>query len=298
MDLYVSQISNFFGTKKKKTSIAKQLEKEIVIAPRAKWKLIDFSELWQYRELFYFLTWRDIKVLYKQTLLGVAWVLLQPIITTVVFTVFFGKLAKIPSGDLPYQLFVFVGLVFWTFFAQILSGAANSLVENANTIKKVYFPREILPFSVIITSLVGFSINFIVLLIFAFYLGFVPSPIILIVAPLVVVLTMISASGLGLFLASVNVKYRDVRHVLPFFVQTLLFLTPVIYPAAILRGDLRFLLAINPMTGVIEAMRMTFGGSANLDLGILLISTISGIGLLGGGIIYFRSTERFLADIV
>lgn len=272
-------------------------DQEIIIKPRAKWYLVDFDELWRFRELFYTFTWRDIKVRYKQTFLGIAWVVFQPLAATGIFTIFFGKLAKIPSGNMPYELFVFIGLVFWIFFSGALTGASNSMIENINIIKKIYFPREILPISAVVTSLVDFSISFVAVLIMAFYFGFRPSLNLVIILPISLIIASLSASGIGFFLASINVKYRDVRYILPFFIQMMLFLTPVIYPSATVRDSFRGLFALNPMTGVIESMRTTISGSSGVDFNTLAISTVAAIILFIVGLSYFRSTENFFADI-
>jgi len=221
---------------------------------------IDYQELWRYRELFFIFAWRDIKVRYKQTILGVLWVLFQPLVSTFIFTIFFGRLAKISSGELPYSLFVLCGLVFWGFFSNTLTHASSSLIENEGIIKKVYFPRLIIPLSAVVTSFIDFLISFSMLLIFMIYLGKTPS---LLFAPVLIIgvfTAAIGASGLGLLLSSFNVKYRDVRYILPFFIQTMLFLTPVIYPTALVRPSNRLIMALNPMTGVIEAVHIRAGG--------------------------------------
>lgn len=271
---------------------------EVVIKPQSVNLALDFSEILRYRELLYIFTWRDIKVRYKQTALGIIWAILQPIVTMIIFTIFFGKLAKIPSGDLPYSLFVLCGLVFWTFFSNASTHASNSMVENENIVKKVYFPKIILPFSAVLTSTVDFTINFIILLIYAFILGFYPSIWILVVLPLAIMITYITSAGLGLFLSSFNVKYRDVRYILPFFIQILMFLTPVIYPLSIVSPTNRYIMAINPMTAVIESIRLVFSGGSFINPLIIVISTMSSIIIFMIGWTYFRRTERFFADIV
>ena len=192
---------------------------EIIIKPKKSLLFIDLIEMWRYRDLLFIFAWRDIKVRYKQTMLGVGWAILQPIVTMVVFTIFFGNLAKIPSGKMPYSLFVLCGLVFWSFFSNALSHASNSMVDNESIVKKVYFPKLILPLSAIITSSIDLAINFLILMIFATVLGFIPSLWILIVIPLALILASITIAGMSLFLASFNVKYRDVRYILPFFIQ-------------------------------------------------------------------------------
>lgn len=271
---------------------------EIKIRPIRTNVFLNISELWRYRELFYIFAWRDIKVRYKQTVLGITWALLQPITSMFIFTVFFGKLAKIPSDGLPYSLFVLVGLVFWGFFSGTLTHASNSLVENEGIIKKTYFPRLILPLSAIATGLVDFGISFILLLLVAFYYGHVPSLFSLVIIPLGLAIASLGAAGLGLFLAAFNVKYRDVRYILPFFIQTLIFLTPVIYPLSIVGHLNRLIIAINPIAGVIESARKVISGSILIDYQVLVISAVSSILLFIIGLYYFRSTERFFADII
>lgn len=271
---------------------------EIVIKPKQIWKLIDFAEIWNFRELMYIFAWRDIKVRYKQTILGIIWVVFQPLVTMIIFTFFFGKMAKIPSGELPYSLFVLCGLVFWTFFSGSLSHAADSLVVNESIIKKVYFPKVVLPLSSVITGSADFFINFILLLIFAMFLGITVRPVGLIIFPLVFFLTSITSIGLGLILASFNVKYRDVRYILPFFIQILLFLTPVIYPLSIVSPANRIIMALNPMTSVVEAVRFAFSPTYMLKSELILISLISSVFIFILGLWYFRKTEDFFADIV
>lgn len=270
----------------------------VIIKSSNKGIFFDLPALYRYRELFYVLAWRDIKVRYKQTLLGVAWALMQPLVSMVIFTIFFGRLAKIPSGELPYSLFVLCGLVFWTFFSGSLTHASSSMIDNENIIKKVYFPKMILPLSSIVTSSIDFAINFLLLLIFALFLGFIPSLWILLILPLTIFLTAITAGGLGLFLASFNVKYRDVRYVLPFFIQIMIFVTPVIYPLSMVSQFNQYLLALNPMTSVIELMRVVFTGGSFISLPVFILSTISALTIFIVGIVYFKKTERFFADIV
>ena len=270
----------------------------ITIKPKTNLLTIDLNELWRYRELFFIFAWRDVKVRYKQTVLGVAWAIFQPIISMIIFTVFFGNLAKVPSGDLPYSLFVLCGLVFWNFFSGSLSHATNSLIDNENIIKKVYFPKLILPISSVVTSFIDFAINLTILFAFALAMKYIPSPMALVIIPLGVIITAIGSAGLGLGLSSFNVKYRDVRYVLPFFIQLLMFLTPVIYPTTIVRPTNKLIMAINPMTGVIEAVRSVISGSTIIDWPILGLSFISSIFIFLIGLYYFRSTEKFFADIV
>lgn len=274
------------------------LQKETVIRPDSRGKLLDFSELIKFRELFYVLSWRDIKVRYKQTVLGFLWVIFQPSVSTVVFTIFFGNMAKIPSGNLPYSLFVLCGLVFWSFFSNGVSNASNSLIANEGIIKKVYFPKLILPLSAIFISSFDFVINLIILFGFAAFLGFYPSSLVFILIPFAVIITGITAAGLGFFLASVNVKYRDVRYILPYFIQILLFLTPIIYPLSIVSERNKYILAINPMTSVIEGFRTVFSRGELMNSNLIIISVFSSILIFVAGVWYFKKTEKYISDMI
>jgi lipopolysaccharide transport system permease protein len=271
---------------------------EIIIKPKPRWALLDFSEIWKFRELFLVFAWRDIKVRYKQTMFGAAWAVFQPLSSMFIFTIFFGNFAKIPSGELPYPLFVLTGLVFWNYFSGILSRASSSLTENEGIVKKVYFPREILPLSTVGANLIDFGISLVLLLIVSLYFRFIPNVLVLLVIPLGLIIATLGAGGLGFLFSAFNVKYRDVRYALPFFIQMMIFLTPVIYPTSIMRPSFRYLIALNPMTGVIDAARVVFSGGANLNWGILAISGGASVLLFIIGLYYFKSTERFFADLV
>jgi len=268
-----------------------------VIRPRKTFSLKDMKELWQYRELLYFFTWRDIKVRYKQTFIGVTWAIFQPFITMVVFSIFFGGLAKMPSDGVPYPIFVYVGLLFWQFFSSALSDTSMALISNQSIITKVYFPRLILPVSSVITKLVDFAIATFILVGLMFYYGYMPHLFGLLILPLLLIITTMASIGLGLFLASINVKYRDVRYALPFFIQILLFVTPVIYPASI-AGKYSFFLALNPMMGVIQSARAALLGTAPINWLLIEISLVGTFALLVFGIYIFKKTERFFADII
>ncbi|HJY98757.1 MAG TPA: ABC transporter permease [Patescibacteria group bacterium] len=274
------------------------MREEIIIKAKPSWVLLDLKEIWRYRELFYIFAWRDIKVRYKQTILGAGWAILQPVFSTFIFTVFFGDLVKISTGKLPYPLFVLIGLVFWGFFSGILSHASASLIENEGIVKKIYFPREILPLSTIGANLVDFTISSLLLIGVAAYFGFYPNLLLLAMTLLGLVIGILGAGGLGLLLSSFNIKYRDVRYILPFFIQMLVFLTPVIYPTTIMRPSFRYLIALNPMTGVIEAARTIFAGEGVVNWPVLGISAASALLLFLIGLFYFKSTERYFADLV
>jgi lipopolysaccharide transport system permease protein len=268
-----------------------------VIRPRKTFSLNDIKELWQYRELLYFFTWRDLKVRYKQTFIGVAWAIFQPFITMVVFSIFFGGLAKMPSDGVPYPIFVYVGLLFWQFFSSALSDASNTLVSNQSIITKIYFPRLILPISGVITKFIDFLVATVILMGLMVYYGYMPHLSGFLILPLLLLITFMASIGLGLFLASINVKYRDIRYALPFFIQMLLFLTPVIYPASI-AGKYSFILALNPMMGVIQSARAALLGTAPINWLLINMSLWGTLVLMIFGTYIFKKTERYFADII
>jgi lipopolysaccharide transport system permease protein len=268
-----------------------------VIGPKRSFSLAPMRELWEYRELLYFFTWRDLKVRYRQTFIGVAWAVFQPLITMVVFSVFFGYLVKMPSDGIPYPVFVYVGLLLWQFFSGSLTAIANCLVGNRAIITKVYFPRLILPISATMTKFVDFVIASAVLVVLMVYYGYVPRLSGLLILPLLLLITFMAALGIGLFLAALNVKYRDVGYVLPFFIQLTLFLSPVIYPAS-LTGIWSWFLAMNPMTGVIKAARSALFGDFPQNWPQLGISAAACAFALIIGYYYFQKTEQEFADIV
>lgn len=268
-----------------------------VIRPRKTFSLKDIKELWQYRELLYFFVWRDLKVRYKQTFIGVAWAVFQPFITMVVFSVFFGGLAKMPSDGVPYPIFVYVGLLFWQFFSSALGDTSSVLISNQAIITKVYFPRLILPISSVITKFVDFLIATVILVGLMFYYGYMPHLSGLLLMPLLLLITFMASVGLGLFLASINVKYRDVRYALPFFIQIMLFVTPVIYPASI-AGKYSYLLAVNPMMGVIQSARAAMLGTAPINWLLIGVSLLGTSTIMILGIYVFKKTERYFADII
>jgi len=271
---------------------------EIVIKPKNKWWQIDFRELWRFRDLTYFFAWRDFKVKYKQTIIGVLWVVFQPFITMVVFTVFFGNLAKIPSDNIPYPIFVYTGLLFWTFFSTSLSNASNSFTLNEGIVTKIYFPKIIMPVASIVTGIIDFAVAAVI---FAFMMGFyhyTPSITGLLLLPLLIIMTMLSSLGIGLLLASLNVKYRDVRYILPFFIQLLIFVTPVIYPVSIVSPENRWILGLNPMSGIINAARSGLLGGSPIDWTLLGISAVSMIVYCLIGFVYFRMVEKYFADVI
>jgi lipopolysaccharide transport system permease protein len=269
----------------------------IHIKPKKGWQLIDFHELRQYRDLFYFLVARDIKVKYKQTVLGGLWAVIQPFFSMVVFTLFFGKLAQMPSDGIPYPIFNYTAMVAWTYFAGVVSGSGNSLVGNSNLISKVYFPRLIIPLTPALAGLLDFAIAFIVLLGMMLYFKIAPTLLILTV-PFLVLLMMLTSSGVGMILAALNAKYRDIRYTIPFLVQLWMFASPIVYPTSIVPERYRMVYALNPMVGVIEGFRSALLGSGAFPTGVLLVSAAISTALFIIGALYFRQTERFFADII
>jgi lipopolysaccharide transport system permease protein len=254
--------------------------------------------LWEYRELFYFLTWRDIKVRYKQTALGAAWAIIQPFFTMVVFSLFFGKLAKIPSDGIPYPIFSFAALVPWTFFANGLNQSSNSLVSSANLIKKVYFPRLVVPVSGVLGGLPDFLLSFAVLIGMMFYYGVYPAAVSLLWLPLFLLLALVTALGVGLWFSALNVEYRDVRYTIPFLTQLWLFATPIAYPSSLLSEPWRTLYGLNPMVGVVEGFRWALLGTDTAPGPIIIVSSLASVAILVGGAFYFRRMEKTFADIV
>jgi lipopolysaccharide transport system permease protein len=268
-----------------------------VIEPKTGWIPVDFREIWNYRELLYFLTKRDIKVRYKQTVLGGLWAVIQPAFTMLVFTLFFGRLAKMPSDGLPYPIFVYAGLLPWTYFANAVSASGNSLVGSANLITKVYFPRIVVPASAALAGLLDFFIALFVLAALMIWYQVLPGPGILLF-PFLVALTFLCAVGVGLWLSALNVQYRDIRYAIPFLIQVWMFVSPVIYPVSLVHGRYQWLLALNPMGGVIHAYRASLLGRQPIDWGLLALSTLVILALFLGGLYYFRRMEKVFADVV
>lgn len=276
-----------------------------VIEPRRGWISLGLGELWEYRELLYFLTWRDVKVRYKQTVLGAAWAVLQPFLTMVVFSLFFGRLAGIPSDDLPYPLFSYAALVPWSFFAAGLAQSSNSLVGSANLLRKIYFPRLAVPISSVLSGLVDFAISFVVLVgvMMPWFHYTAPGYSFGLTAnilwlPLLLVLSLVTALGVGLWLSALNVQFRDVRYTVPFLVQLWLFATPIAYPSSLLAEKWQVVYALNPMVGVVEGFRWALLGTDTAPGPLIAVSSVAAAVLLVTGALYFRRMERTFADVV
>lgn len=271
---------------------------EVLIEPSRGSVALRLHELWEYRELLYFLAWRDIQVRYKQTVLGIAWAILQPLLTMLIFALFFGLLARMPSDGAPYPVFCLAALVPWTFFANGLTQSCNSMVGSANLITKVYFPRLVVPIAVIISGLPDFMLSFLVLLGMMGYYRLYPRASALIWLPLLLLLALITSLGVGLWLSALNVKYRDVRYLVAFLTQVWMFASPVCYPASLVPGRWRLLYSLNPMVGVIEGFRYSLLGTGEPPGIILAVSSLIGVLLLITGMFYFRRVEKGFADIV
>lgn len=270
---------------------------KVIIEPTRGWVSLQLQNLWEYRELLYFLVWRDIKVRYKQTSLGAAWAVLQPFLTMVVFSIFFGKLGGIPSDGFPYPVFTFTALLPWQLFAHSLSESGNSLVANQQLVAKVYFPRLVMPLSAAVAGLVDFLIAFVVLLAIMYFYQLMPS-IAILMLPLFILLVLITALAVGLWLAALNVQYRDVRYTIPFLTQFWMFATPIAYPVSIVPEQWQLFYGLNPMVGVVEGFRWALLGSGEAPGALLAISALIATILLIGGLLYFKRMERNFADVV
>lgn len=272
-------------------------EYELIIKPRKGIFSIDLRELLLYRELLFFLALREIKIRYKQTVMGASWAVLQPLFTMVVFTLIFGYLAKMPSEGIPYPIFSYSGVLLWIYFSNSVSGSATSLVANSNLITKIYFPRLFIPTSLCLSGLVDYVIALVILILMMVYYNFIPN-LSIILLPFLVFITFVLASGIGYWLSSICVKYRDVQFILPFFIQLLMFTTPVIYPSSIVGDKYQWVLYLNPMTGLIEAHRACLLGHMSVNYWGLGISVVISVLLFLSGVMYLKNTEKYFADLV
>jgi lipopolysaccharide transport system permease protein len=267
------------------------------ITPPARWWVLPFGELWNYRELLYFFVWRDIKIRYKQTLIGAAWAVLQPLLAMAVFTLFFGRLAHMSSEGLPYQVFSYCGLLPWMYFAAALQNSTNSIVDNQRLVTKVYFPRLALPIASVFASLVDLAISFVMFGVLMIYYRVQPGWTI-VWFPAFLALAVLTAMGVGLWLSALNAIYRDVRYVLPFLVQFWLFASPVVYSSSIVPAKWRWLYGLNPMAGVIEGFRWSLTGHGDPPGRMVFVSAAAVIAILLGGIAYFQKMDATIADVV
>ncbi|MBK8313226.1 MAG: ABC transporter permease [Acidobacteria bacterium] len=261
------------------------------------WVSLRLSELWDYRELLYFLTWRDIKVRYKQTVLGAAWAIIQPFFTMLVFSMFFGRLARVPSDGIPYPVFCYAALVPWTFFANGLTQSSNSLVGSSNLITKVYFPRLTIPLATVFSGVIDFCLAFLLLIGMMIFYGLIPT-VNIVWLPLFLLLALVTSLGVGLWLAALNVQFRDVRYVVPFVNQFWMLATPIAYPSSLMREKWRLIYGLNPMAGVVEGFRWALLGVNTTPGPMLIVSSLAAVILLLGGAFYFRLMEKTFADVV
>ncbi len=276
-------------------------DNRLIIEPSRGWFTFRLKLIWKYRELLYFLVWRDIKVRYKQTFLGIAWVILQPLISTLIFSGLFGLLLETPSGGIPYPLFVLSGLIVWQYFSGSITRTTNSVVENSSLVTKIYFPRLLIPISAVLAGLVDFFIASAILIILMLVYK-APFSSTILMLPLFLLITMLTALGFGLWLAALNVRFRDVKHLMPFIVQIWMFLTPVIYSATLIPPSFRWILSLNPMTAVVIGFRWMLFGPLSQDVSVstplITISFLITIIVFTSGLIHFNRTERFFADII
>jgi len=290
-------VRDFDTTRAQFTGSAHNSISVTVIVPSRGWVALKLGELWDYRELLYFLTWREIKVRYKQTLLGASWAIIQPLFTMLIFSLFFGRLAKVPSDRIPYPLFCLAGLVPWTFFANGLSQSATSLVTSSNLITKVYFPRLAIPLAAVLSGAVDFAISFVLLAVLMAFYHQAP-PLRCIYLPLFFLLAFVTALGVGLWLSALNVEYRDVRSTIPFLTQFWMFATPIAYPSSLLHEPWRTVYGLNPMVGVVEGFRWALIGTNTAPGPMIAASSVVATLMLVGGAFYFRRMEKNFADVI
>ena len=270
---------------------------QTIIEPKKGWQLIDWTELREYKDLFYFLVWRDIKVLYKQTILGFAWAIIRPFFSMIVFSIVFGQLAQVPSDGVPYPIFAYTALIPWTYFSTAMSGSTESLVSNAGMLSKVYFPRLVIPLTPVLAKLVDFGIAFLLLGLMMIWYGIAPTWNMLFL-PLLILLVILTAAGVGMWLSALAIQYRDVRFAIPFITQLLMYAAPVVWPASLIPQQYRLLYGLYPMAGVIEGFRSALLGTTSLPWDLILMGSVSAMTIALFGAFYFRRLERIFADVV
>lgn len=269
----------------------------IIIEPRSGWQLIDWRELWRYRDLFYFLVWRDIKTRYAQSILGIGWAVIQPVFSMIVFTVVFGRLAKVSSDGVPYAVFSYAALVPWTYFSSALTSATGSLTASSNMLTKIYFPRLVIPLAPVLGKLVDFVIAMLILFLLMFWFQITPT-IGVVVLPLLIIMMVVSAAGLGMWLTALSVQYRDINYAMGFGVQLLMYAAPVVYPASSVPERFRLLYGLNPMAGVIEGFRSALLGTNPMPWDLIIPGAVAALLLFVSGALYFQRMERIFADVV
>ena len=274
------------------------IQKKIHIRePSTGWTKLNLLEVWEYRELLFILAWRDMSIRYKQTLLGGLWAIIQPFVTMIIFSIIFGKLAKMPSDDIPYPIFSYTALVPWAFFVNALNKSSLSLFSNSNLINKVYFPRLVLPVSAVIVGTIDFLVAFLMLLIMMLFYGILPTMAVFLL-PFFILLTLITSLGIGIWIATLNVKFYDLRNALPFIIQAWMFATPIAYPSSLLEEPWRSIYGLNPMSGVVEGFRWALLGTETSPGGILIVSSLTSCMILIAGIFYFKRVEPTFSDFL
>jgi len=274
------------------------IQKKIHIRePSTGWTKLNLIEVWEYRELLFILAWRDMSIRYKQTLLGGLWAIIQPFVTMIIFSIIFGKLAKMPSDDIPYPIFSYTALVPWAFFVNALNKSSLSLFSNSNLINKVYFPRLVLPVSAVIVGTIDFLVAFLMLLIMMLFYGIIPTMAVFLL-PFFILLTLITSLGIGIWIATLNVKFYDLRNALPFIIQAWMFATPIAYPSSLLEEPWRSIYGLNPMSGVVEGFRWALLGTETSPGGILIVSSLTACMILIAGMFYFKRVEPTFSDFL
>lgn len=274
----------------------KELTSIIIDPEEKKGSLIDWQELWQYRDLFFFLVWRDIKTRYAQSVLGVGWAIIQPVFSMIVFTIIFGNLARVDSEGVPYAIFSFTALVPWTFFSSSLASASGSLINSTNLITKIYFPRMVIPLSPVIGKLIDFGISLLILIGLMFWYGVIPT-IWTLMVPVFIIILMMTSAGVGMWLTALSIQYRDIRYGAEFFIQLLMYASPVIYATSIIPEKYQIIYALNPMVGVIEGFRAALLGTREMPWDLIGVGSLMAIAFFLSGALYFRSMERYFADV-
>ncbi|MFC1495567.1 ABC transporter permease [Thermodesulfobacteriota bacterium] len=269
---------------------------QTIVKPRKGWQLINWKELVEYKDLFYFLVLRDIQVLYKQTILGFAWAIIRPVFQMIVFSIVFGRLAKVPSDGIPYPIFSYTALIPWTYFSQTITKSTQSLITNMNMLTKIYFPRLVIPMAPILVGLVDFAISFIILILMMIWYGIIPT-LNMIFLPILILIMILTSSGLGMWLSAMAIQYRDVRHAVQFVVQLLMYAAPVVWPASLIPDKYRLFYGLYPMAGVIEGFRSCLIGANPMPWDIIIVGAITSILLFFSGAFYFMRMERFFADV-
>lgn len=269
---------------------------QTIVEPKRGWQLIDWQELRQYKDLFYFLVWRDVKILYKQTILGFTWAIIRPVFSMIVFSVVFGKLAKVPSDGVPYPIFAYAALVPWTYFSSAMVDSTNSLIKSSSILTKIYFPRLVIPLTPVLAKLVDFVIAFAILGLMMAWYGFVPT-LDVFVLPLLVLLAILISTGVGMWLSAMAIQFRDVQHAIPFLAQLLMYAAPVVWPVSLIPPQYRLLYGLYPMAGVIEGFRSALLGTTPMPWDLILTGILSAIVIAFTGALYFQHIERTFADV-